>query len=113
MANLPVSYELAIYQTTVPYAYAIVLLAAGTPVNLTGYTAVFTCRPWVGDSSIKFQLTSGTGGITLGGSAGTVTINFPVLPPETGAYDLVLYDGSGNEWPVLAGNFAVVEAVTR
>jgi hypothetical protein len=113
MANLPVPYELDIYQTTVSYSYAITLIAAGTPVNLTGYSATFTCRPSVADSAINFQLTSGAGGIILGGTAGTVTIIFPVLQPQTAAYDLVLYDGLGNEWPILAGNFSVVEAVTR
>ena len=113
MANLPAPWDLEIYQTTTPYAWQITFLAGGTPVNLTGYSAVFTCRPSLGDPTVLFQLSTGAGGVVLGGSAGTITVAFPVSQPLTGAYDLVLYDASDNEFPLLAGDFSVQQAVTR
>ena len=47
---------------------------AGTPINLTGYTARMQIRKSYDSTATKLSLTSPSGGIVLGGSAGTVVL---------------------------------------
>lgn len=48
---------------------------APKPVNLTSYTARLTLQPWPTRRAVVVGLTTENGGITLGGSAGTITLD--------------------------------------
>jgi len=85
---------------------------ATTVVNLTGYTASFRVmdKP---NGTVIATLTSGSG-ITLGGSAGTVTVSRTPAQVQdwkidTGAYDLVITSGSGKADLLLHGSIEVVK----
>ena len=93
----------------------------GTPaanVNLTGYTARMQLRISSDAATPALEATTENGRITLGGAAGTVTLDLPAtvtaaLPANQYAYDLELVSGSGQVTRLLEG-FATVDAeVTR
>lgn len=80
---------------------------AGTPINLTGYTARLIARKRVGDAAAVINLTSGSG-LALGGAAGTITIS--IADNVTAAYNfnqliynLELTPPSGNDVRLLKG----------
>jgi hypothetical protein len=87
-----------------------------TPVNLSGWSAAMQVRAEATNALLASFSTSG-GGITLGGSAGTITLS--ASPSTTsgwtfgaGLYDLQLTDGSGDVTTLLAGLFTVTPAIT-
>jgi hypothetical protein len=70
---------------------------SNVPVNLTGYGANMVIRECVNDSATLLTLTSG-GGITLGGSAGTIEIEITAtqaanLTAGDNVYEIELYLG--------------------
>ena len=72
--------------------------ADGTPINLTGYTAQLQAREFYGSATAALTLTVGSG-ITLGGSAGTISIHATAtqtgaMPTGVYVYDLELYNGA-------------------
>jgi len=86
-----------------------------TPWNLTGYTATMTIRPFVGSNTTTLVLTNGNG-ITLGGAAGTVSIDIDSevtadFSPSRYAYDFMLDSGSVVT-RLLEGKFIVTAGVT-
>ena len=90
----------------------------GTPVNLTGRTARMEVRTKPSATSVVLNATPY---ITLGGSAGTVTISIPAsilaaIEPRTGSkfyvYDLEIVSGQ-NVTTLLAGRFTVAPEVTK
>lgn len=100
--------------------------AAGTPQNLTGYTAKLEIRDrpdTTGTLIFRFATSpaAGEGTITLGGAAGTVTL--AASATLTGAltatvqddlfYDLELTSGSGTVTRLLQGKVTVVPQVTN
>lgn len=89
----------------------------GTPVDLTGSTARMQLRETYDSGSTLVSLTSGSG-ITLGGTAGTVTIvitaaQTAALPIVAGVYDLEVESGTGVVTRLLQGVFEVTPEVTR
>lgn len=87
-----------------------------TPINLTGYTARMQVREKYTSTNAIVSLTSGNG-ITLGGSAGTITINISAATTTTlvakeYVYDLELVSGS-TVTRILEGRFLVTPEVTR
>lgn len=46
-----------------------------TPIDLTGYTAKMQARAKAGSDTTVFDLSTENGGIALGGTDGTITIN--------------------------------------
>lgn len=93
------------------------LTVDGTPQNLTGYTAAMQVRESVSGSTALINLTTENGGITLGGSAGTilVTISASTTAAVTAgsySYDLELYSGS-TVTRLLQGAFNLTGEVTR
>ena len=48
--------------------------ANSSPINLTGYTARMQVRPRASSGYAYLTLTSPSGGLTLGGTTGTITI---------------------------------------
>jgi hypothetical protein len=88
-----------------------------TPVNLTGWSAAMQVRAEA-TNALLASFSTGSGGITLGGSAGTITLS--ASPSTTsgwtfgaGLYDLQLTDGSGDVTTLLAGIFTVTPAITQ
>ena len=88
-----------------------------TPLNLTGYSATMTVRPFVGATTTTVVASTANGRITLGGIAGSVTVLIDAT--TTGAisagryaYDLVLTTGS-TVTRYLEGKFIVTGAVTQ
>jgi hypothetical protein len=83
--------------------------AAGTPINLTGYSAAFSIRQDYGEP-IVLAVVSPTD-ITLGGSAGTITVHLDQTQTsmDEGTYvcELVATSGSNIETSLLKGNIVV------
>jgi hypothetical protein len=73
--------------------------SAGSPINLTGYTARLQVRETYSSTATVVSLTSGAG-ITLGGAAGTIAIviaastTAALTAPFSGVYDLELVNSS-------------------
>ena len=89
---------------------------AGTPVNLTGYSAKMQIRPFHYSDDILINIENGSG-ITLGASAGTITILIDPsstmnIPAGDYVYDLELITGS-NVYRLIEGKFIVTPEVTR
>ena len=83
--------------------------SSGTVINLTGYAEA---------SSAIITLTTGNSGITLGGSAGTVTLlisstNTANLTAGDGVYDLEITSGSGVVTRLLEGTYSVRRNISR
>ena len=109
-------YNLVCEQATT-FNFIFTIKNGSTPWNLTGYTATMTVRPFVGASTTTVVATTANGRITLGGIAGSVTVNLNAT--TTGAigagryvYDLVLTSGSVVT-RILEGKFIVTGAVTQ
>jgi hypothetical protein len=92
--------------------------ADGNPINLTGYSAA--CRFFRGSTWV-FELGTAVdvGGITLGGSAGTVALNITAAETsaafEAGAtyrFDVVLISPSNVKSVLIQGRVAVVDSVS-
>lgn len=85
-----------------------------TPVNLTGYTAAMQIRAFPLSSTVLYDASTD---ITLGGSAGTISLTIPASATEgftwwSGVYDLLLTDPSGNVTRFVSGSVAVSPGVT-
>ena len=88
------------------------------PVNLTGCTARMQVRAKITDSATLLNLTTENGGIELGGTAGTVTINISATDTAAiawkgGVYDLEIVFSDGTVRRLLAGSVSVSPEVTR
>ena len=88
------------------------------PVNLTGYTARLQARVDVEDSEVIVSLTTSNGGITLGGSAGTISLDqtatqTTLLPAGTYVYDLELIAPNSTVTRLVQGELLISPEVTR
>lgn len=89
----------------------------GTAVDLTGYTARMQVRQKVTSADTLLSLTSASG-ITLGGSAGTITLSVSAVDTAAmtwreGVYDLELVSGGGEVTRLIEGRITVSPEVTR
>lgn len=87
------------------------------PWNLTGYTAEMKIRKNSSTGTVLKTLTTANSGVTLGGTAGTVTVAMSsnetdVLPVGRHVYDLELVSGGGEVHRVLEGRLLVNRGVT-
>lgn len=92
--------------------------SAGALVNLTSYTARMQVRALVESTNFILELTTSNGGISLGGTAGTITIlvsasDMSAIPAGTYVYDLEIVSPSGKVTRLIEGKFAVKAEVTR
>lgn len=88
------------------------------PVDLTGCTARMQVRTRIDDTNVLLNLTTENGGISLGGTAGTVTIYLSAtataaLTWKSGIYDLEIQFGNGDVRRLMAGSVSVSPEVTR
>ena len=86
-------------------------------VNLTGYTARLQARIDVDEPDTILSLTTGAG-ITLGGAAGTITLDqtatqTALLPKGEYVYDLELQSSGGIVTRLLQGELNISAEVTR
>jgi hypothetical protein len=87
-----------------------------TPVPLAGFSAHMQVRPATG-GAVLADFSTASGAITLGGTAGTITLSIAATVTEayawsSGVYDLHLTDGAGNVTCLLSGQFTINAAVT-
>lgn len=92
--------------------------SAGTPVNLTGYSARMQVRETYESEDIIISFTSSGGSIALGGSLGTIVvtgsaIDTAKIPMTTGVYDLELQASNGVVTRLLQGKAMITREVTR
>jgi hypothetical protein len=91
----------------------------GAPVNLTSYTARLQARVDIDETDTVLSLTtSAGGGITLGGAAGTITLNrsatqTALLVAGGYIYDLELASGAGVVTRLVEGDLLISPEVTR
>lgn len=88
------------------------------PVNLTGYTARMQIRPSEASATVTLELTTANARITLGGSAGTISLNVTatdtaLLGAGAYVYDLELISGSAVVTRLLQGAATIDAEVTR
>jgi hypothetical protein len=62
------------------------------PVNLTGYSARMKGKVSYGKDTAVFSLTTENGGITLGGEAGSITLNLNNLATSAFGFTTLVYD---------------------
>lgn len=87
-------------------------------VNLTGYSARMQVREKHTSTSTILSLTTANGGISLGGSAGTITITISAtttagLAAKEYVYDIELVSSSSIVTRIIEGKFIVTPEVTR
>jgi tRNA threonylcarbamoyladenosine modification (KEOPS) complex Pcc1 subunit len=88
-------------------------------VNLTGYTARMALRSTFDATSTILSLTTENSRISLGGSAGTITLTVAaadtaaLTAPQSGVYDLELVSGSAVVTRLIQGTFNVTPEATR
>lgn len=87
-------------------------------VNLTGYNARMQVREKHTSASSVLSLTTGNGGIVLGGSAGTILISInssstSELSAKEYVYDIELVSPSATVTRIIEGKFIVTPEVTK
>lgn len=93
--------------------------SAKNPINITGYTARMHVRELVTSASTVLELTTENNRITLGGTAGTITLTVSAstmagLTAGKYVYDLELVAPvTGVVSRIIQGNFVVRPEVTR
>jgi hypothetical protein len=88
-----------------------------TPISLVGATAKMQVRDTQGGSKLACTLTSPSGGITIDGPSGTLTIK--MTPTQTNklfypksSYDVMVIDSNGNKIKLLEGFLTLSRSVT-
>lgn len=93
--------------------------SSDTLINLTGYTsAEMDLRETPESSSEVITLTTANNRITLGGSAGTVTLSISAadtanLTAGDGVFDLEIVDGSSRVFRILEGTYTIRRNISR
>jgi tRNA threonylcarbamoyladenosine modification (KEOPS) complex Pcc1 subunit len=93
--------------------------SSDTLINLTGYTsAEMDLRETPESSSEVITLTTANNRITLGGSAGTVTLAISAadtanLTAGDGVFDLEIVDGSSRVFRILEGTYTIRRNISR
>lgn len=92
---------------------------SNTPVNLTSYTARMQARTsHIATGAPVLSLTTENGKITLGGTAGTITLNLTAtetaaITQSSLAYDLELVSAGGVVTRLVEGQINLTPEVTR
>lgn len=92
--------------------------SAGSLVNVTGYSARMQVRKSPSSPTVLLDLSTTGGGITLGGTNGTITLSASAattaaLSPSPAVYDLEMVSPGGVVTRLLAGKVNILPEVTR
>jgi hypothetical protein len=92
--------------------------SAGTPINLTNYTAAMQLRFTPASATAVLSLSSPSNGITITGATGLVAVHITAaqtttLNPLIYDYDLELTSSGGIVTRLIQGNLTVSAEVTR
>jgi len=115
----PFKVKLQIYQgSTFRWHASVVSGTTAAAVDLTGYTARMQARVAITDAIPVFELTTENGGITLGGTAGTIDLYLSAVATaamswDTAVYDLELISPTGDVIRYIAGTATLSPEVTR
>lgn len=112
----PGKLDLDVYQGAT-FSYVLTWKVDDVAVNLTSYTARLQARTTPDATTTALSLTSGSG-ITLGGSAGTITLTrsatqTAALTPGRYLYDLELESSGGTVTRLVEGELTIHPEVTR
>jgi hypothetical protein len=112
----PGTYNITCYQGA-DFDRTFTITQSGTALNLTGYSSAMQVREAADSTATLLSLTAGSG-ITLGGTAGTITVAITstqssAIPAGSFAYDLEITSGAGQVTRLLQGGFTVSGNVTR
>ena len=112
----PGTYNITVWQGA-DYDKTFTCTQSGTALNWSGYSAAMQVREAADSTATLLSLTS-SAGITLGGTAGTITVAITAaqssaISAGSYAYDLELVSGSSAVTRLLQGSFTVVGNVTR
>lgn len=107
MQRNPATYDLLIYKGSTFQLSLVYEDAEGVPIDLSGYSGVFTMRSveqYPGTDIVK----SSAPGLVLGGALGTINVllteaESEALLADTYRYSLKLTDGAGVTFPLLLG----------
>jgi hypothetical protein len=113
----PADINLTIYQGAT-FSKEFIWLLGGTPVDLTGSTAVMQIRPTIDSDQIILTLSTATGDIVLVEVEGKITI---VISAEDTAdltfiravYDLEIHNLDGSVTRLIQGKVTLSKEVTR
>lgn len=91
---------------------------SGSPVDLTDYTARMQARTSHNSATVVIDMTTSNGKITLGGTAGTVTLNLSAtetaaITAQSLSYDLELVSVGGVVTRLVEGQIVLTPEVTR
>ena len=91
---------------------------AGTPVDVTGYTADMQIRQTIASSTILYEASTANGAIVMGTTDGTITLTIPATDTANftwnrGVYDLNMTSPTGVVTRLLQGYAIVSPEVTR
>ena len=111
----PGKYDLTCYQGST-FDKQFTVTQSGTPVNWTGYTGKMQVRRYKDQNSTRLLALTNGAGISLGGTAGTISLSITAaqstsLTPGNYYYDIELTSGS-NVVRILNGKFILDAAVT-
>jgi hypothetical protein len=100
------------------FAFVMTWTIDGVNVNLTSYTARLQARVDAEDTTTVLSLTSPSGGIVLGGAAGTITLSqsatqTALIAPASYVYDLELVSSGGVVTRLVQGDLLVSAEITR
>lgn len=115
----PFAYDIALHQgSTHRETFTWQTGAPPAPVDLTGCTARMQVRATVNSPAKLLELTTENGGITLGGTAGTIAIVVAASATagqawREGVYDLEIVFGGGDVRRLLSGAVTLSPEVTR
>lgn len=112
MSLVPAKETLVIYQGATFY-HRIIYKVAGQIQDLTGYSASLPIKDKAG-GNVLLTLNTSNGGITLGGSSGTIDLLIDstatnAITWNTAVYELRLTDGAARTDVIMNGNFKVVK----
>jgi hypothetical protein len=91
---------------------------SGSPVNLTNYTARMQARTSAVSGTAVLDMTTANSKITLGGTAGTITLSLSAtetaaITQTSLAYDLELVSAGGVVTRLVEGQIVLTPEVTR
>lgn len=113
-----VNYDITIEQGATFQLNLVWKAPAGTPIDLTGYTARMQVREKVTSTTPLLTLTTENGGIALGGAAGTIAVTAAAtltddIAVKRGVYDLELVSAGDVVTRLIEGCVTVSPEVTR